>query len=76
MKRLTPSGLRADIYRILDRVLETGMPVEITRGERRLRIVRVEKTGSKLDRLQAHPNAIVGDPEELAEIDWSGEWRP
>jgi hypothetical protein len=32
-----------DIYRILDRVLETGIPAEIERGGKLLRIVPVER---------------------------------
>ena len=30
----------------------------------------------KLSRLSAHPGTIVGDPEDLVHLDWSGEWRP
>lgn len=36
-----PSG--DDIYRILDRVLETGIPAEIERGGKLLKIVPVER---------------------------------
>ena len=74
---LTASKLRENIYRILDRVLETGIPVEIVREGRRLRIVRVdEEPVGKLRNLEPHPDALVGDPEELVHLDWSGEWRP
>jgi hypothetical protein len=31
---------------------------------------------SNLDRLVPHPGSIVGDPEDLVHIDWSGEWHP
>lgn len=37
----SPSG--DDIYRILDQVLETGVPAEIERGGRLLRIVPVDR---------------------------------
>jgi hypothetical protein len=74
---LTASKLRENIYRILDRVLETGVPVEIVREGRRLQIVRVEEEpAGKLRNLEPHPDALVGDPEELVHLDWSGEWRP
>ncbi len=77
MQSISTSKLRADIYRILDQILETGIPVEIVRRDRRLRIVASDlQNTSKLERLEAHPNAIVGDVEDLAEFDWSGEWRP
>ena len=37
----SPSG--DDIYRILDQVLETGIPVEIERSGKRLKIVPIER---------------------------------
>ncbi|MGI8575307.1 MAG: type II toxin-antitoxin system Phd/YefM family antitoxin [Egibacteraceae bacterium] len=72
---LTASELRQNIYRLLDEVLETGVPLEIERKGRTLRIVPTE-SGSRLARLTAHPEAIVGDPQELVHIDWSEYWRP
>lgn len=71
---LTASGLRADVYRVLDEVLESGVPVEIERRGRRLRIAPLSER-KKLDRLAPHA-VIVGDPEELVHLDWSHEWRP
>jgi prevent-host-death family protein len=71
---LTASKLRQDIYRILDRVLETGRPVEVLRRGRVLKIVPEDKR-SKLDSLAKH-DFINGDPEGIVHIDWSGEWRP
>lgn len=74
---LTASKLRENIYRILDRILATGVPLEIERKGRLLRIAPVEPPeGSKLENLQEHPEAILCDPEELVQMDWSGEWRP
>lgn len=72
---VTASSLRADIYRILDSILETGEPVEIERNGQRLRIVPAEPR-SKLDRLVSRPGLILGDPEELVHIEWSDEWKP
>ncbi len=71
-KPLTASQLRADVYRVLDRVLATGEPVEIVRRGARLRIVKPD-TGRRLADLPRRP-VIVGDPEELVELDWSDEW--
>jgi hypothetical protein len=71
---LTASTLRKNIYRTLDHVLDTGVPVEVIRGNRRLRIVPVEKRG-KLANLKKRP-VMKCDPEELVHIDWSGEWKP
>ena len=74
---LTASKLRENIYRILDQVLETGEPVEIVRGGRRLRIIPAdEPRRGKLERLQPHAKALVGDPQDIVHLDWSGEWKP
>jgi hypothetical protein len=72
---VTASGLRADVYRILDRVIETGVPAEIERKGRILRIV-ADQPSSRLDRLPPRPGYIKGDPDGLIHVDWSGAWRP
>ena len=74
-RKYSVSALRADLYRLLDQVLETGEPLEIERKGKRLRIVPV-KRGSKLDLLKPNPGAIIGDPEDLVHMDWSSEWKP
>jgi len=71
---VTASKLRENIYRLLDEVLETGVPLEIERRGRRLRIVSVEGR-SRFDNLVERPEAVRCDPDELATIDWSEEWR-
>ena len=74
---LTASKLRENIYRILDQVAETGVPVEIVRGRRRLKIVPAEESApSKVGRLKARPKVLVGDPQRLVHMDWSKEWKP
>lgn len=74
---LTASKLRENIYRILDQVAETGVPVEVVRGRRRLKIVPVEETVTrKVDRLKARPEVLIGDPQGLVHMDWSEEWKP
>lgn len=74
MQRISPSALRSNIYKLLDRVLRTGEPVEIERRGRRLKIVRED--GGKLDLLKPHPDYLRGDPEDIVHLDWSDEWRP
>jgi antitoxin (DNA-binding transcriptional repressor) of toxin-antitoxin stability system len=75
--KVTASKLRQDIYNILDNVLNTGTPVEIERKGKTLKIVAVDAPhASKLARLVPHPEALVGDPEDLVHLDWSGEWKP
>jgi hypothetical protein len=75
---LTASKLRENVYRILDQVLETGEPVEIIRGGKKVKIVRAEEelSNRKLDRLPERPEVLLTDPEDLVHLDWSKEWQP
>lgn len=70
---LTASRLRENIYRILDQVLDTGVPVEIERRGRRLRIVVAERR-SPLSNLEPHPDYLIGDPDDIVHPDWSAAW--
>ena len=72
---ISTSELRSNIYKLLDRVLETGEPLEINRKGRVLRIVP-EEVGSRMSRLVRREDFVIGDPDELIHLDWSGEWRP
>lgn len=75
--KITASKLRENIYRILDQVAATGVPVEIVRGEHRLKIVLADDAAPlKTARLRARPKVLVGDPETLVHLDWSKEWKP
>lgn len=75
---ITASTLRADVYRLLDEVLETGRPLEIERKGQKLLIAPKEEPaeGSIWDRLPRREGYIVGDPDELIHMDWSSEWNP
>ena len=72
MKTVTATELRTNIYQLLDEVLRTGLPIEVKKGDRRLRIVPVEKV-NKFQNLVYRPDAIQGDPEELVTLSWEGE---
>ncbi len=75
--KITASKLRESVYKLLDRVLETGIPIEIERRGRTLKIVVAdEPPRTKLERLEPQPDAIVGDPDDLVHLDWSSEWKP
>jgi prevent-host-death family protein len=71
---LTASALRQNIYQILDGVAETGIPQEIIRKGKMLRIVSVRKK-SKLAQVKKR-SLIKGDPEDLVHMDWSHLWKP
>jgi hypothetical protein len=68
------SRLRANLYRLLDRVIETGVPLDVERKGRRLRIVPTEG-GGRLADLKPNPDYLAADPESLVHLDWSDEWR-
>ncbi|MCP4420650.1 MAG: type II toxin-antitoxin system Phd/YefM family antitoxin [Chloroflexi bacterium] len=72
MKTVTPTELRANIYKLLEEVLSTGIPLEINKGQKRLRIVPVEQV-DKLQNLISRPDAILGDSDELVMISWEKE---
>lgn len=71
---ITASQLRQDVYRLLDQVVATGVPLEIQRKGRTLRIVPGQASGGKLSSLTPHA-CIVGDPADIVHMDWSGEWQ-
>ncbi len=74
MEYFSPSRLRANLYRILDSILETGKPVVI---KRKGQLLKIEKAKSgKLDLLKAHPDYIKVPREDIVHMDWSREWRP
>jgi hypothetical protein len=58
----------------LDEVLETGVPIEVTKGGQRLRIIAVE-TQNKLENLPYRPKTIKGNPDELLNMSWEGELK-
>lgn len=72
---ISASQLRQNVYRLLDQVLSTGMPLEIERNGRLLRITPAE-TGSRIERVTPRPALITGDAADLASLDWSESWRP
>lgn len=72
---ITASKLRANIYKTLDRILETGIPIAINRRGRILKIVPLSAK-SKLDNLHIRKRDVFnGNPESIVHIDWSGEWK-
>ncbi len=72
---VTASMLRANIYRLLDQALETGLPIEVERKGKILRITP-ESPPSKLRRLTRRATYICGDATDLVHMDWSSEWKP
>jgi hypothetical protein len=71
---LSASALRQDLYKKLDNVLRTGIPLEIKRRKGRLRIISVHKK-SKLSNLKKRAVLKCG-LDEIVHMDWSKDWRP
>lgn len=69
----TATTLRKEIYSVLDSILETGIPIEIERKGKRLRIIPEERVG-RLERLETH-KIIVGDSDELPDLHWDNVWN-
>ena len=72
MSQISLTTLRQQLFKVVDRIIKTGVPVEISRRGHKLRIVPVAKA-SKLARLTPH-KAIVGNPEDLVELK-AGKWQ-
>jgi hypothetical protein len=70
--KITAAKFRENIYSILDQALETGVPVEVIRKGKILKIVPGVQP-DKLSRLKKR-KYIVGDPEDIVHMDWLSEW--
>ena len=66
------SDVKSALDRVLEQVLKTATPIQFEFKGQRLAIMLVESP-SKLSRLERHPDCLVGDPEEIVHLDWSGE---
>ena len=73
---VTPTELRADLYRLLDGVIAGGEPILVRRGGVTLRIAVAASAESSppLPR-PLRADLIVGDPEDLVHLDWSNAWK-
>lgn len=69
MKTITVTELRGNIYKLLDEILATGIPLEINRGGRKLTITPVEPV-DKFANMEFRPDIINGDPEDLVHMEW------
>ena len=72
---VSDSNIQRDILGLLDKVVKTGVPVEIERKGKRLIISPAEKRRN-LDSLEDHTDFIVGKPDDIVHMDWSKEWKP
>ncbi|MDO8519748.1 MAG: type II toxin-antitoxin system Phd/YefM family antitoxin [Deltaproteobacteria bacterium] len=71
---ITPSQLRADVYRILDQALATGRALQIKRRGKLLKIVPL-RSGGKMDRL-IRRQTMKTAPDRLVHSGWTRSWKP
>jgi prevent-host-death family protein len=77
--KITATRLRAELYTVLDRVLETGEAIEVTRagGTVVIKPMKSEKRARARPRKpRSNPDLVVGDPDELIHFDWVSHWKP
>ena len=72
MDTISPTRLRANLFKILDQVIETGIPVKISRKGELLEIVPKTRK-SKLGNLVDRSGILTGDPEDIVDISWDKE---
>jgi hypothetical protein len=70
---ITPSELRQNLYNLLDKVIQTGEPIEIKRKNRILKIT-IEPVKSKLDNLKKR-DVLSCTPDEIIHNNWENEWK-
>ena len=72
---ISTTALRANLYRLLDQVLESGEPLRVKRGKRSL-IIMPEDRGRRRDLSKlARREAITCTPDELIEAGFADEWH-
>lgn len=75
--KVTATKLRADLYRILDRILKTGEELEVTRASGTLVIkTKTSERRTRRRKPRSNPKLIVGSPDDLVHMDWSKHWNP
>jgi hypothetical protein len=72
MEKLTLTALRQNLFIVVDRVLETGIPVAIERRGKTI-LLTPQATAPKLSRLKRR-KLIKGDPGSLVDVK-AGQWR-
>ncbi|MBI5141620.1 MAG: type II toxin-antitoxin system Phd/YefM family antitoxin [Nitrospirae bacterium] len=69
------TAFRANLYKIIETIADTGVPVDVELKGKTVRIVPIESR-RKLDRLVKHPDYLKCDPDDVVHMDWSEEWKP
>ncbi len=73
MAAITLTELRADLYKVVDQIIKTGVSVEVQRNGHKIKIILADGP-SKLERLTQRTDVINGDLEDIVHSDWLQEW--
>lgn len=73
MAAITLTKLRTDLYKVVDQIIETGIPVEVQRNGHKIKIILADGP-SKLERLTQRAGVMNGDPEDIVHCEWLQEW--
>jgi hypothetical protein len=73
MAAITLTELRADLYKVVDQIIKTGVSVEVQRNGHKIKIILADGP-SKLERLTQRTDVINGDLEDIVHCDWLQEW--
>ena len=65
-KSISLTALRAQLFNLVDQVINTGIPLEIERNGHKVKIICEEKK-SKFSNLTRH-NCITGEPDDLVNL--------
>lgn len=68
VRTISPTELRENIYQLLDRVLETGVPIEIKYRGKKLCLIPMPNI-DKFQDLEYRPEIIRAAPEDLIHIE-------
>jgi len=71
-KSISLTALRQQLFKLVDQVIQTGIPLEIERNGHRVKVILDEKK-SKLANLKVH-DCIEGDPDDLINLSLT-EWN-
>lgn len=70
---ISKSQVGEEMYRLLEQVVTSHIPLEIEFKGQTLRISVQELSMNKLANLEPHPDCLIGDPEDIVHLDWSEE---
>ena len=70
---ISASELRQNIYNLLDQVIKTGVPLEIKRKGKILKIIPAGSI-NKLKNVKKR-KVLNCDPEDIIYNDWEKEWK-